>query len=144
MVDERGAVIEKWLRGRNWNDLPGKSINEDPVLRETILHLTPKAFAYYLPGFLLAALYEDEMDVAEIADETFLILLRMTLARPDYDAVYKSEYEERMRELKRTQLGAVVDFIRFFDSRPWRMGSNRWVPSTIEYLTALQDDKDSN
>ena len=51
-----GEDIADAFRGRHWKDMPLDLILENFYFASSLTHMTPQAFHYYLPGFLLLLL----------------------------------------------------------------------------------------
>lgn len=120
--DFESALVTQAFRGKDWSELTPELLRSRP---EAMAFLSPEAFQYFLPGYLLLAL----QDVAEL--DVSLIGLLYALAGP-------TRREERFKLLTEDQLStvlAVLDAITPEEADPMFWNFVHAKEGVLEYLT---------
>jgi len=99
--DWEAAEIKAWLKGKHWRDL---SLDALYAHNGAVWVLTPSAYRYYLPSYLLASL-EDSPD-------TVYDSLLAALAPPPYGLGSPDQFAERVEALNALQRDAIRSFFR--------------------------------
>jgi hypothetical protein len=63
--------IESAFRGRHWHDMPVDALLRHHLLAQSLSSMTPEAFQFFFPGFLLLAV---DHPVSDVADEVLFHL----------------------------------------------------------------------
>jgi hypothetical protein len=97
---EEVAVI---LRGKTWRRLSKKNLAR---LRQELPSLSPAAFRYYLPAFMLAAVRDQEWD-------SFPLVYSLTLPSPAEGKQVREWMLARFSALTHEEHGAVSAFLKY-------------------------------
>jgi hypothetical protein len=126
------------LRGKNWQECP-----VDEFLRgdTPIPDLTPEAFHYYIPAFLMASV--SDCDFAGDVCGALCFFLSPSSARCTEGELYlqydhTEVYMRRMRLFTRQQLDVMIRVFEEYVARGWE--SEDSAAQTIEFLGSLETD----
>jgi hypothetical protein len=97
--------IRALFAGRHWREMPLETVLHHP---EALSAFTPEAFRFFLPAFLLAALFH--FDEADVLPESIVSGFRRP--RHSYD---ETRQRERLQILTPDQTRAICGFIDFLE-----------------------------
>lgn len=97
------------LQGLRWHEITPRMAF---LHAEVLFVLSPEAFPYYLPAFMVAAVRED--DPAAPIGEAVLCALFPPLER---DEPARARFEEQVSRLSRSQVEVVREFLHFLAER---------------------------
>jgi len=106
---ETSTRIVQAFRGRNWRDLPVRELNASGELAEALDLMTPSAFRYFLPGFMLLGLGEVERDVGNVGNMAEAAL-QFRIDRSSGDLLSKSlpAYSRQIEENRKEAISGVL------------------------------------
>lgn len=108
------AMLDRVLRGKEWNRLTRPEIAR---LNDCLLLLTPRAFRYYLPAFIMAAL--DELESGETPGGIAQVVIFALTPR----AGRSEAFDDRVSGLTVPQRRAISQFLEIMDRH------GRWLVS---------------
>lgn len=157
---DEGIEIADALKGKHWRALPIDILLTNHFLAQSLSHMQPKAFRFYLPGFLIATLDHRETDLAESTLHNIAppqacgeiedfpgvpskIMSEIRATVKDVDAhlpEFKKKYEERMRLFSASQVEAILAFLNFLKLDEELECSSSETNRAIQYLTSMKID----
>ncbi len=135
-----GKMVADWFRGRDWRSLKPSELSV-PSLR----YMTPEAFHYYFPAFLLAVLEEIELeedpgeDAGDVYDTLISILTPPELKdHPWPDWMFQSQYRNftpAQKEVVREVISLILE-----DALRWSQGNDDFMDAAaVSSLRKLKD-----
>jgi hypothetical protein len=141
LIDE--TLIEELnrLRTSPWERYPSLLKTErDQATAGCLRAMTPEAFTYFLPGYLLAALEAEYPSVWRIADGISDCFEPPSTSSDRGNA--ETTFTRRLARLTKPQLDAVILYFNYVDEQSGFDG-NPDLSAILQYLTRLRDSRSS-